>query len=129
VNREQAGAWLADVLGDRPLPAATVAELADAAGISERTLRRAKADVGAQSVKGSGCWFWKLPGDRQDQGGDRDAGHDPGMVAKSQDRAPKAEGPLVLRLLTTRRKVAKAAGVRVTLTYRAGRGWIEEPTQ
>jgi len=120
VNREQAGAWLAAVLGDRPLAAAAVAELAARAGISKRTLHRAKADIGATSEKRASGWVWAL------QAEDRDAGQDRGKVASANDRPPE---PLTLRLLSTHKSgnLARAGGVRVTVTYTPERGWVEEP--
>jgi len=58
---ERAVRWLRTVLADGPKPARAVLGRARDDGISERTLRRAKAVLGVVSVKGKGGWAWKLP--------------------------------------------------------------------
>jgi hypothetical protein len=66
--RSEAVEFLNEVLADGPLPAKQVIEEADDAGISERTLARAKKMVGVMSYRegetgerGKGQWLWKLP--------------------------------------------------------------------
>jgi len=58
---------LFSLLCDGPLPAKEVARRAAQAGITTRTLYRAKATLGVKSIKrgsGSGSqWFWRLPDD------------------------------------------------------------------
>jgi len=58
---------LYSVLAEGGVPASEVIRAAKAAGISERTLKRAKHALRVQSKKrGSGrdsCWFWYLPED------------------------------------------------------------------
>ena len=60
--------FLAALLRDGPLPARTVQTSAEAAGISGRTLERAKQGLGVVSKKrghsgtrGGGEWVWELP--------------------------------------------------------------------
>lgn len=53
--------FLRDELAPGPKPAAEVLKAARAAGVSERTLRDAKASLKVASVKQSGGWAWKLP--------------------------------------------------------------------
>jgi len=68
-DQEDAGAeseareWLADLLAHGPVPAGEALRQARQAGIAERTLRRAKSDLGVRSVKaGMGAgWAWTLP--------------------------------------------------------------------
>ena len=57
-----------DVLSDGPVPASQVKQEAKDAGISERTLARAKKVVGVityrqgeSGERGKGRWLWKLP--------------------------------------------------------------------
>jgi AAA domain len=67
--RAEAVEFLNDGLTNGPLPARQVIEEADDAGIAEKTLRRAKKDLGvivyrentAGEGRGSGRWMWKLP--------------------------------------------------------------------
>jgi hypothetical protein len=61
-SREQgAEAFLLDVLRAGPVPTQTVTDKAASAGISERTVNRAKARLAVESVKGPGGWYWRLP--------------------------------------------------------------------
>jgi hypothetical protein len=61
--------FLGDVLADGPVPASQVKEEAEDAGISERTLKRAKKMVGVFTYRenesggkrGTGRWMWKQP--------------------------------------------------------------------
>lgn len=57
-----AKAFIKDFLADGPRDAAVVSDSAAAVGISQRTLCRAKADLGVESRKKStGRWEWALP--------------------------------------------------------------------
>jgi hypothetical protein len=66
--RGEAVEFLKEVLADGPVAAKQVKEEAEDAGISERTLARAKKEEGVISYRegetgerGKGQWFWKLP--------------------------------------------------------------------
>jgi len=66
--RSEAVEFLNEVLVDGPVAASQVKEEAEDAGISERTLARAKKVVGVMSYRegetgerGKGQWLWKLP--------------------------------------------------------------------
>ena len=53
--------WLLEVLDIGPVAVKQVLERAASEGIAERTLKRAKAELGVDSVKGPGGWYWILP--------------------------------------------------------------------
>ena len=55
-----AGDFLLIVLDDGPLPAADILALAQLHGISDRTLKRAKAALAVRSTRASGAWEWTL---------------------------------------------------------------------
>jgi len=66
--RSEAAEFLSDVLANGPVPSTDVIEGAKDAGISEKTLRRAKETMGVVSYReggvgrrGAGRWVWKLP--------------------------------------------------------------------
>ena len=61
--RHQAVTFLRETLAAGPQPAADVRAEARTAGISDRTLNRAKTEAGVTSQKDgmSGSWFWALP--------------------------------------------------------------------
>jgi len=66
--RSEAVQFLSDVLVNGPVPSTEVIEEAKDAGISEKTLRRAKEIMGVVSYRegelgrrGAGRWLWKLP--------------------------------------------------------------------
>ena len=63
--KENAAEWLAAELLNGARKATEIKILAEKAGISERTLKRAKADLGvvAKQVSGQshGGWTWELP--------------------------------------------------------------------
>lgn len=80
---DEAKEFLREVLSDGPVSARDVQQEATAAGVSKRTLDRAKAALGVRSgrkgedgKKGGGTWFWSLPEN---------------MVAEPEDWQPKAE--------------------------------------
>jgi hypothetical protein len=61
-EREEAGEIISILLSDAPASAKTVLAACRDAGISERTARSAKADLGVRSVKTAAkTWLWKLP--------------------------------------------------------------------
>jgi hypothetical protein len=66
--RGEAVEFLNDTLADGPVPASDIIEDAEDAGISEKTLRRAKKLLGVIAYRegeagkrGAGRWLWKLP--------------------------------------------------------------------
>jgi RecA/RadA recombinase len=61
-QRQDAMKWLKDYLKTSPQPAELVIHAAEAVGISERTLRRAKEHLGVLSAKDkdTGIWYWRL---------------------------------------------------------------------
>jgi AAA domain len=64
---DEAKMFLAETLKGGPAPARQVVEEGEGAGYSKRTLERAKADLGVESIKRGNEWFWSLPDqDRQD---------------------------------------------------------------
>lgn len=62
-QRREAQAWLAEALSDGPAPSDELLKAAEKAGISRRTLFRAKDALGVVVAKGSfkGGWAWRLP--------------------------------------------------------------------
>lgn len=61
--REEAAAFLREQLDAGPVAARAILARARDAGISERTLKRAKKQIGAVSEKGEDGWSWVLPPD------------------------------------------------------------------
>lgn len=64
---DEAADFLREVLADHPVPAAEILTLAEGAGVSERTLKRARERVGVRSFRegglgASGRWVWELTG-------------------------------------------------------------------
>jgi putative DNA primase/helicase len=61
--RDEAKKFLADTLANGPVLKAEIEDAADANGISERTLFRAKGDLGVMAKKDgpNGTWTWRLP--------------------------------------------------------------------
>ena len=53
--------WLQVFLAGGPQPAAMVEQTATALGISAKTLRRAKQELGVVSRKAADGWLWELP--------------------------------------------------------------------
>ncbi len=62
-ERDDAIEFLSAELADGPRPAKEIKDAANAANIHERTLKRAKSDLGIQSTKDglNGGWRWRLP--------------------------------------------------------------------
>src|SRR5215204_6449968 len=59
---EEAKMFLQNFLADGPIDSGVVKEKAAEAGISEKTLKRAKAALGVESSRaGSWCSMWSLP--------------------------------------------------------------------
>jgi hypothetical protein len=99
--RSEAVEFLNEVLTDGPVAAKQVKEEAKDAGISERTLARAKKEErimsyreGETGERGKGQWFWKLPvvdlvdGDIKDAKGCQD---DNGGILNHAEDSEKAE--------------------------------------
>jgi hypothetical protein len=61
--RDDAKEFLLDILAKGPVPHNDIIEEAKANGISERTLSRAKADIGVKAKRDGvrGAWVWQLP--------------------------------------------------------------------
>jgi len=62
-ERDDAVVWLKDALNEGPAKVTELIKNAKACGISERTLKRAKKDLGVESYKREfdGNWSWRLP--------------------------------------------------------------------
>jgi putative DNA primase/helicase len=62
--RDEAKKFLADILADGPTLATDLKEAAKANGIAERTLKRAKGELGIRATKdgATGQWSWRLSG-------------------------------------------------------------------
>ncbi len=61
-RRKLAREFLENALASGPVPAVQIEAAALAAGISARTLRRARQEIGVQAVKAAfgGAWVWRL---------------------------------------------------------------------
>lgn len=59
-QREKAKNFLLEVLADGAVESNEIFALAKEAGIKEKTLRRAKSEIGAQAVQLSDRWIWTL---------------------------------------------------------------------
>jgi len=72
-QKSEAKDWLKAFLGEGEKPAADILKEGSKIGVSEKTIRRAKKELGIVSSKGefSGVWSWALPGgDKEaDEGG------------------------------------------------------------
>lgn len=60
------GGWLRNIIGTEGHLATEIFEAAKAAGISEKTLRRAKTELGVVSEKSASGWFWRMPRETTD---------------------------------------------------------------
>ncbi len=71
-ERKDAALWLKEVLANGRIPAKEIEALLRNAGFSLRTLKRAKEDIGVQSIReGFGkdaTWFWEAPDACKDEG-------------------------------------------------------------
>ncbi len=63
---DEAMEFLEDTLGHLGLSYKNVEKLARNAGVSVRTLRRAKDRLGVQSIKEGPSWIWKFPENKED---------------------------------------------------------------
>jgi putative DNA primase/helicase len=61
LDRGTAEALLKDLLKGGSVTAVEVIKEAKAAGLSEMTIRRAKADLGVEAVKIGHAWYWRFP--------------------------------------------------------------------
>jgi len=61
--RDEAKKFLADILANGPMVKAEIEDSANANGISDRTLFRAKSELGVLAKKDgpNGSWTWRLP--------------------------------------------------------------------
>jgi putative DNA primase/helicase len=59
---DEAKEWLSEALGNEPVAATRIIEMAEANGISEKTLQRASQAIGVQKAKLAmeAGWFWGL---------------------------------------------------------------------
>jgi hypothetical protein len=71
----KAAAFLKKLLGGGAMPAAKVAEAAAVAGVSDKTLKRAKKTLRVKAAKSDfgGGWIWQLPGEGGQEGGQTQA--------------------------------------------------------
>jgi putative DNA primase/helicase len=60
-GRDEAVAFLRDLLADGPVPAKQGKTEADEAGIASRTLDRARKTLGVVAKRSDGTWSWSLP--------------------------------------------------------------------
>lgn len=86
--------FLRSELRDGPKPAKAIFKEARDAGHSERTVKRAKSELQAESVKEKAGWVWALPvkGANSAKGAKVSSGQNPGTVAKNAKDA--SESPL-----------------------------------
>jgi hypothetical protein len=63
--RDEAAAWLAELLADGPIPSRDIFALAAAKNIAKNTLKRAKQELSVIAYQitnnGQSRWEWKLP--------------------------------------------------------------------
>jgi len=59
-RQKSARDWLQNFLKDSPMPCVDVIAAAEAVGISERSLRRAKMALEITSYKEAYAWYWRL---------------------------------------------------------------------
>ena len=57
----EAQSFIKSVLRNGLVPSANILDMADERGIAEKTLQRAKSDLGVYSRKIDGVWCWELP--------------------------------------------------------------------
>ena len=90
-ERARATEFLKVLLADGPVRADLISERAQAAGISESTLKRAKGELGVASkhvggISGGGEWYWRLPDES------KEARRPPGHVGEGGLLAPSDVG-------------------------------------
>ncbi|MFN3167088.1 MAG: AAA family ATPase [Phycisphaeraceae bacterium] len=62
---DEAAAWVRDRLGEGPVPSRELEQSAQQAGISQRTLMRARASIGVRVTKRADGWVCELPTSQQ----------------------------------------------------------------
>jgi len=74
--RDEAKDWLQERLAGGPVRAADIFAKAEELGFAEKTVRRAKQQLGVEAFKEPGAmeggWLWKLPGDDPAEDGQRE---------------------------------------------------------
>ncbi len=60
-QRQNAMEWLRDYLRDGPQHSVTIIAAAQAVGINEKALRKAKEYLGVLAAKEANAWYWRLP--------------------------------------------------------------------
>ncbi len=103
--REEAEAFLRELLAQGPVPAKDVERDRRAAGISERTLDRAKARLGVRARKEgrpgeAGRWAWSLPEERHEpskgaKGANPDGWHPSAEVGTLRGPAPPQDEEII----------------------------------
>jgi len=58
---EEAKEYLQETLAAGPIPSAEILKQSKKDGIAERTLNRAKKDIGIISARENDVWYWKMP--------------------------------------------------------------------
>jgi hypothetical protein len=66
--REEAKTWLQALLSDGAVPSASIWKNAKAEHIAERTLKRAKRELGVVAEKAGKHWVWRLPDNPENAG-------------------------------------------------------------
>jgi hypothetical protein len=84
-----ADAWLASLLHAGPIKVSEIAAAAQAAGMSMRTVERAKRRLGIKADRSGKGWCWSLPQDRHDE----EATPEAVKVDEQQVRPPEAAPP------------------------------------
>ena len=57
----EAKSFIRNMLRNGPVPSADILDAAEEQGIAEKTLQRAKSDLGVYSRKTGDVWYWELP--------------------------------------------------------------------
>jgi len=117
--RSEAADWLAELLADDPVLVKDIRSESKEAGISWRTVERAKGEVGAVSMKRSfnTGWCWTIPGIALTRSGDapdedRQAGDESTKTANSEELGGlRPETPQTPHLEPVDAKAANSASV------------------
>ena len=100
VEREDAKAFLLEVLADGPVPSKEIERDAKANGIAQRTLFRAKSSLSVQATRigfgPGGAWQWRLPVDDSSKAATREPSNTaiPNPVAAYDDAGANKNGGL-----------------------------------
>lgn len=101
---DEAEEWISAMLAEGPVKASEIEKLSRQDGISESTLKRAKARLKVKSYQENGCWCWRLPKsparDEQIYGGLQEA-RGVGDLSEPQNEADVAASTLVFTVSTT----------------------------